>query len=99
MTKKILNIPTGGQRSRDEQIPLNTELLNFKEARRYLNVSSSTLYKWCHKHKISYFKVNNKLTYFAKASLDSFLQNNHVPSYNEVEKEAINSLTKKYSKQ
>lgn len=47
------------------------------DASKYLNVSKSTLYKYCHLGKLKYYKPNNKLNYFLKDDLDDFIKGNN----------------------
>ncbi|WP_424492742.1 helix-turn-helix domain-containing protein [Salinimicrobium sp. GXAS 041] len=52
------------------------ETLSFNEAVKYLDVSASYLYKCTSQGRITHFKPNNKLIYFKRQDLDTFLQRN-----------------------
>ena len=52
--------------------------LNFKEAREYLNLSNSQLYKLTRNGDIPYYKPTGKLIYFSKQELDEWMCQNHL---------------------
>ena len=51
--------------------------LNFKEAREYLALSNSQLYKLTRNGDIPYYKPTGKLIYFNKQELDEWMCRNH----------------------
>lgn len=51
--------------------------LNFKEAREYLDLSNSQLYKLTRNGDIPYYKPTGKLIYFNKQELDEWVCQNH----------------------
>lgn len=51
--------------------------LNFKEAREYLSLSNSQLYKLISSGGIPYYKPTGKLIYFSKQELDEWVCRNH----------------------
>lgn len=51
--------------------------LNFKEAREYLDLSNSQLYKLTRNGDIPYYKPTGKLIYFNKQELDEWVYQNH----------------------
>ncbi|WP_270415564.1 helix-turn-helix domain-containing protein [Bacteroides ovatus] len=51
--------------------------LNFKEAREYLDLSNSQLYKLTRNGDIPYYKPTGKLIYFNKQELDEWVCRNH----------------------
>lgn len=51
--------------------------LNFKEAREYLGLSNSQLYKLTRNGDIPYYKPTGKLIYFNKQELDEWVFQNH----------------------
>lgn len=57
----------------------NKNVLSFKEACFYLDISDSKLYKMVCKRSISYMKPDGKL-YFKKAVLDEYMLSNEVKS-------------------
>lgn len=78
---------------------INTkEILNFKEACVFLDVSGSHLYKETCAGNVPYYKPNGKKLYFKRDELvDYVLRNRSKPQY-EVETEAANLLMTKKSK-
>ena len=62
--------------------------LTLEEAARYLDLSTSTLYKMTSSNKICFYKPNGKRIYFAKSELDTWLLRNPVKTEAEVEQEA-----------
>lgn len=71
----------------------NKEILSFKEAVAFLDISTSMLYKLTHKRSISFFKPNGKLIYFQKKDLLAWLRQNKKRSIHELESEMDNFLT------
>jgi excisionase family DNA binding protein len=70
------------------------EILSFKEALDFLDISASMLYKLTHKRSISFFKPSGKLIYFQKKDLLSWLMQNKQISIEESEREMENYLSK-----
>jgi len=62
--------------------------LTLEEAARYLDLSTSTLYKMTSSNKICFYKPNGKRIYFAKSELDTWLLRNPVKTEAEVEQQA-----------
>ena len=67
--------------------------LTLKEAARYLDLSTSTLYKMTSSNKICFYKPNGKRIYFDKSELDAWLLRNRVKTETEIEQEANDYLT------
>ena len=55
------------------------EILSFREACRYLDISASQLYKLTSSNRIEYYKPAGKKVYFQKAHLDQWMLSN--PQY------------------
>lgn len=69
------------------------EALSHDEAAAYLHISSSYLYKLCHKNLIVYYKsAGGKLNFYKKSDLDKWLFNDRQSSEAELEQEAENRL-------
>ena len=60
-----------------------TTNFNLKDAARYLCVSTSKLYKLCHKNEITYCKAGRK-NVFPEEILKQYLENNKVSSNTEL---------------
>ncbi len=71
-----------------EQNMLKKEMLTFKEASVYINVSDSHLYKMTHHREVPHFCPNGKKLYFKRSELDQWLQRNRKVSKEELESEA-----------
>ncbi len=67
--------------------------LNSKEACKYLNISSSYLYKLTHENRIPFFKPNGKLIYFLKSDLRTWLLRNRQSTADEIEQSAVDFVT------
>ncbi len=78
----------------DEQNMLQKTVLNFNEACKYLDVSSSHLYKLTCNKSIPHFCPQGKKLYFKREELDSWLQRNRQQTTEELEETAINSFTR-----
>jgi len=63
--------------------------LSFQEACKYLDISSSHLYKLTHKSLITHFKPNGKKLYFKKSDLNKWLYRNQRISEQVLEQKAI----------
>lgn len=60
-------------------------VLSFQEAVKYLNVSSSYLYKLTSKQEIPHSKPRGKMVYFDRLELDSWLLQNRITTKKEIE--------------
>lgn len=78
----------------DEQNMLQKTVLNFNEACKYLDVSSSHLYKLTCNKSIPHFCPQGKKLYFKREELDSWLQRNRQQTTEELEETAISSFTR-----
>lgn len=78
----------------DEQNMLQKTVLNFNEACKYLDVSSSHLYKLTCNKSIPHFCPQGKKLYFKREELDSWLQRNRQQTSQELEQTAIESFTR-----
>ena len=67
--------------------------LTLGEAARYLDLSTSTLYKMTSSSKIGFYKPNRKRIYFDKSDLDAWILRNRVKTETEIEQEANDYLT------
>lgn len=72
----------------DEQNLLQKTVLNFNEACKYLNVSSSHLYKLTSTKHIPHYCPQGKKLYFKREELDSWLQRNRQLSADEIDQMA-----------
>lgn len=77
-----------------EQSFLQKEILIFKEACLYLNISQSHLYKLTSTKQIPHFCPQGKKLYFKRAELDEWLLRNRTTSQGEMESKAGNYLLK-----
>lgn len=75
------------------------EILSFKEALLYLNVSESFLYKLTFKRAITFSKPNGGKLYFKKSNLDDWMTQNELMSTRVLEEEINNHLKKKTRKE
>jgi excisionase family DNA binding protein len=73
-----------------EQTLLKKEVLNIKEASRYLKLSQSHLYKLTSTGEIPHYKPNGKMVYFNRQELDNWLLRNRQASADEIETMATN---------
>ena len=69
---------------------MTKNLLCFKEAIEYLNVSDSFLYKMTSARKITFFKPSGKLIYFKKEDLDKWLLQKKSKAVEETEQDVNN---------
>ena len=60
--------------------------LTFQEASKYLDISSSHLYRLTSTAKIPHYKPNNKKIYFKKIDLQEWLLQNRIASELEIKK-------------
>ena len=64
---------------------LSKEILSFKEAAQYLDLSESSLYKLTSNSKITFFKPNGGKLYFKKIDLDKWMLQNESKSVEVIE--------------
>lgn len=77
------------------QLIAHKEILSFKEALVYLDVSESFLYKSTSKKTIEFTKPNGGKIYFKKSDLDDWMLQNTSKSARVLEEELLNSLKNK----
>jgi excisionase family DNA binding protein len=75
-----------------EQNLLRKEVLNFREACLYLDISASHLYKLTSKKSITHYCPGGKKLYFNRLEIDEWLQRNRQTSTDEIESIAANYL-------
>ncbi|MBV7270142.1 helix-turn-helix domain-containing protein [Winogradskyella luteola] len=68
------------------------EILSFREALIYLDVSESFLYKLTSKGAIEFTKPNGGKLYFKKSDLDNWMMKNESTSKEQLEQEVYNHL-------
>ena len=71
------------------------DILSFKEACKYLNLSASYLYKLTHKQQIPFYKPNGKKIYFKRSELEAWLLRNRVKTTDEIEQDALEYVVNK----
>ena len=76
-----------------EMLEVNEKPLTFEEARAFLQVSKSTLYKLTHKKLILFSKPGGKVLYFKKADLINWMNSNPVKSAEQIDEVASNYVT------
>ena len=64
------------ERKLDELAVANKDVLNLKEAAKYLNVSCSHLYKLTSAKEIPHYKPRGKQVFFERKELDKWLLQN-----------------------
>jgi excisionase family DNA binding protein len=69
------------------------EILSFKEALGYLDVSKSFLYKQTSQRAIRYFKPNGGKIYFKKTDLDGWMLQNENKSVASLEEELLTKIS------
>jgi len=79
----------------ESQKLVHKEVLNFKEACEYLELSQSHLYKLTSAATIPHYKPNGKKVYFKRVELNSWLLRNRTTSQDEIETMATDFLIKK----
>jgi len=67
---------------------LAKEILTFDEARQYLGISASTLYKKTSANTITHYSPNNKLIFFKRIDLNEWLLRNRKASIEEIGQKA-----------
>lgn len=71
---------------------LDKEVLSFREALVFLDLSASTLYKMTHKRIIPFFKPSNKRIYFKKQDLFNYMLRNRQSTIDEMGNDIDNYL-------
>ena len=71
------------------------EVLNFNDTCRYLELSSSHLYKLTSNGTVPFYKPNGKKIYFRRTELDKWLLRNRTDSQSEIDQRAADYLIKK----
>lgn len=74
------------------QLIAQKDILSFREALIYLDVSESFLYKLTSKRAIEFTKPNGGKLYFKKSDLDNWMMQNESSSKVELEQEVYNHL-------
>ncbi len=69
------------------------DILSFKEASHYLDLSESSLYKLTSDLKITFHKPNGGKLYFKKSDLDKWMLQNESKSVVEVENDIFKSVS------
>ncbi len=92
MTKLIIDKLSRIESMLEEQNLLKKEVLNLKEACKYLDMSASHLYKLTSQNLIPHFCPQGKKLYFQRESLDKWLLRNRKDSVDEIETLAANYL-------
>jgi excisionase family DNA binding protein len=82
------------ERKLDELAVANKEVLNLKEAARYLNMSCSHLYKLTSAKEIPHYKPRGKQVFFERKELDRWLLQNRQTTKAEIEQAAIDYVVK-----
>ena len=75
-----------------EQNLLKKEVLNFREACQYLDISESHLYKLTSRKQVPHFCPQGKKLYFNRLELDRWLQTNRKNTAEEVDREATDYI-------
>ncbi len=73
---------------------LKKEVLNFREACRYIDISASHLYKLTSQKRIPHFCPEGKRLFFNRLELNQWLQRNRQLSTAEIEQQASDYLIK-----
>lgn len=78
-----------------EMLKENEKPLTFEEARAFLQISKSSLYKLVHRKEIDYFKPSGGKLYFDKKVLLEYMRRGRVKSAAQIDEEAANYLMSK----
>lgn len=78
------------------QLITHKEILSFKEAIIYLDVSESFLYKLTSKKAIEFTKPNGGKLYFSKSNLDNWMLQSQSKSSRVLEEDVLNHLKKNW---
>lgn len=81
-----------GQNFQSEQNLQQKEILSFKEALVYLDVSESLLYKLTSNKALTFYKPNGGKLYFKKSDLHDWMTKNEIKSILVLEDEVNNYL-------
>jgi len=76
-------------------IEVQEKPMTFEEARAFLQVSKSTLYKMTHKNLIPFSKPGGKVLYFKRSDLLAWMNSNPVKSSDQIDEVAVNYLMSK----
>lgn len=77
---------------------IGKDILSFKEATQYLDLSESSLYKLTSESKISFSKPNGGKLYFKKSDLDNWMLQNENKSVQDTEFEILKNVSKNNEK-
>ena len=99
MDNNILEMLKSIERKLEELAALNKDVLNLKEAAKYLNVSCSHLYKLTYSKEIPHYKPRGKQVFFERKELDQWLLQNRQKTKAEIEQAAIDYVVAKGVKQ
>jgi excisionase family DNA binding protein len=88
----ILQKLTNLEKRYQEQNLFRKEVLNFREACTYIDISASHMYKLTSTKRIPHFCPEGKRLYFNRLELDEWLQRNRQTSTDEIETIAANYL-------
>ena len=72
-------------KSKNIDTTVSKQILSFREATIYMDISSSYLYKLTSSNEISFSKPKGKLIYFEKTDLDNWMTSNKLHSINNLE--------------
>ena len=95
MDNNILEMLKSIERKIEELAALNKDVLNLKEAAKYLNVSCSHLYKLTYRKEIPHFKPRGKQVFFERKELDQWLLQNRQKTKAEIEQAAIDYVVRR----
>ena len=76
------------------ELALQKDILSFREATVFMDVSPSLLYKLTSRNEISYTKPNGGRIYFKKSDLNNWMLQNSFQSTDSLESEVLNYLRK-----
>lgn len=68
------------------------DILSFKEAAQYLDLSESSLYKLTSESKITFHKPNGGKLYFEKSDLNNWMLQNKIKSIQDTEFEILKNV-------
>jgi len=83
------------ERKLEELATLNKDVLNLREAAKYLNVSCSHLYKLTYTKEIPHYKPRGKQVFFERKELDRWLLQNRQKTKAEIEQAAIDYVVRR----
>ena len=76
---------------------MEMQFMTFEKVMEYLGVTRGSLYNYCYRRLIKYYKPTGRRIYFNKADVDAFLAQNPVATAAEIEEEA-RKIVKKTNK-